>query len=70
MVFMGDQSLPTGYKRGGGTVENDCHFIATKERGVVRIQQSFGGGGYQVNFFVSQPNSFNERKSEIRSNYL
>ena len=26
MVFMGDQSLPTGYKKGGGTVENDLPF--------------------------------------------
>ena len=68
MVFMGDQSLPTGYKRGGGTVENDLPFYCHQGEGGHKNTTELcgGGGGSQVNFFVSQPNSSNERKSEIR----
>ena len=58
MVFMGDQSLPTEYKW-GGTVENDLPFYCHQgEGGHKNTKELLGGGGSQVNFYVSQPNSF------------
>ena len=66
MVFMGDQSLPTGYKK-WGNVENCLPFYCHQGEGGHKDTKELGErGGYQVNFFVSQPNSFNERKTEIR----
>ena len=55
MVFIGDQLLPTGYKRGGGgAVENYLPFYCHQGEGG---HKKTGGGGYQVNHFVLQPNS-------------
>ena len=63
MIFMGDQSLPTGCKRwGGGTVESCLPFYCHQGEGGHKNTKELGGG-YQVNFFMSQPNSFNERNS-------
>ena len=58
MVFMGDQSLPTEYKWGGGTVENDLPFYCHQGEGGHKNTKELLGGGSQVNFYVSQPNSF------------
>ena len=45
MVFMGDQSLPTEYKR-GGTVENYLPFYYHQgEGGHKNITKLWGGGG-------------------------
>ena len=61
MIFMRDQSLPTGCKRWGGTVESCLPFYCHQGEGGHKNTKELGG--YQVNFFVSQPNSFNERNS-------
>ena len=44
MVFMGDQSLPTGYKR-GGTVENDLPFYCHQGEGGHKNTTELWGGG-------------------------
>ena len=44
---------------GGGTVENDLPFYCHQgEGGHKNTKELLGGGGSQVNFYVSQPNSF------------
>ena len=47
MVFIGDQSLPTGYKRGGGSVENYLPFYCHQWEGGHKntAELFFWGGG-------------------------
>ena len=44
MVFIGDQSLPTGYKRGVGTVENDLPFYCHQGEGGHKNTTELWGG--------------------------
>ena len=44
MVFIGDQLLPTGYKR-GGTVENYLPFYCHQGEGDHKKTKEFAGGG-------------------------
>ena len=53
MVFIGDQLLPTGYKRGGGgTVENYLPFYCHQgEGGHKKTKELAGGGGVSGELF-------------------
>ena len=43
---------------GGETVENDLPFYCHQGEGGHKNTKELLGGGSQVNFYVSQPNSF------------